>query len=100
MTKHFGGFLAIFLLISHSDLAFKSSNSRLQEYYWCTKFEGNQSTRKLSLVSTKLSFKTVQRRRIRKFEENQGTYMYISQIIEVIYFKCNIYDYVNRGHRN
>ena len=89
----------MFLLRSHSDLAFKSSSSRLQEYYWCTKFEGNQSTRRLSLVSTKLSFKMVQRRRIRKSKENQGTYTYISQTIELIYFKFDMYDYVNGGHK-
>ena len=62
--------------------------------YWCTKFEGNQLTRRLFFGSN-LVFKSVQRRSMKKISE-----MYISQTTKPIFFKLGIKIVYMEGYVN
>ena len=68
-------FLVILLFITCSNSAKYLQSFREgghKKPYWCTKFKGNQFTRKLSLVDSKLAFRNVVRKT--KCEENQAFY--------------------------
>ena len=65
--------------------------------YWCSKFEGNQSTRRLSLVPLKLFLKRCKEENMKKIGQFSGTN--ISWTAVLIFLKLCKLGCVYGGHK-